>query len=368
MSTDAAGGLEPVAFHFTDISDDIRLELALYAGKLGLELLSGDDWAILAGSRSRVGALARPWVVPPALAELAHVLGVAMPADPDAQWQTARGPIRLDRPVVMGILNVTPDSFSDGGRLGSVAAAVSHAEQLLADGADIIDVGGESTRPGRVARVEPEEELARVVPVVEAIARAHPSAMISIDTVTPRVAAAALAAGAAIVNDVSGGRVDPALLHVAATHRAGLVLMHSRGNALELADYAHATDDADLLGSVLEELTAAVAQATAAGVPADHIVLDPGLGFAKTPAQSVRLLDEVAALRSLGRPILVGPSRKRFLGVLTGLPVESRDGVTAVACALAYERGARIFRVHSVIETCAALKLAVALHDGGPAA
>lgn len=363
-SQDAAGGLEPAAFHFSDITDDVRQELARYAGKIGLELLSGDGWVILAGSYSRLGALARPWVVPPALAELANALGRAMPGAPDPFWQTARGPVRLDRPVIMGILNVTPDSFSDGGHLRSVADAVAAAQALFDAGADIVDVGGESTRPGRTARVNLLEESARVVPVVEAIVAACPDGLVSVDTMTAQVARAALDEGVAIVNDVSGGRVEPELLGVVAAARAGLVLMHSRGLATDLAEYGHADYGGDTVGTVLRELEQGLGAATKAGIAADHIVLDPGLGFAKTPRQTLELLDELAALRALGRPLLVGPSRKRFLGEVTGLPAAGRDGVTAVACALAYERGARLFRVHDAASARAALQLAAALRAG----
>lgn len=174
QSMDAAGGLEPAAFHITGLDDDTRLELARYAGKIGLDLLSGDGWAILAGARSRIGALARPWLVPPELSVLADLLGRALPADPDPFWLTARGAVPLDRPVIMAILNVTPDSFSDGGGLPTVTAALKRAEVAVAEGAAILDVGGESTRPGRTWEVPADEEIRRVLPAIEAIVRQFP--------------------------------------------------------------------------------------------------------------------------------------------------------------------------------------------------
>jgi dihydropteroate synthase len=261
----------------------------------------------------------------------------------------------------MGILNVTPDSFSDGGRFTGAGAALAHAESLLRDGATIIDVGGESTRPGRTAVVSTEEELRRVVPVIEALIQAHPDLIISVDTVKSAVAKAALDRGAAIVNDVTAFRFDPAMAGVAAGAGAGAILMHSRGEPLEIASYEHADYGGDVVGGVLAELREALSAATSGGVALDAIVLDPGLGFSKTVEQSIVLFDQLPALQALGRPLLVGPSRKRFLGAITGLPVEERDRATAAACALAWERGARLFRVHAVAAAREALAIANAL-------
>jgi dihydropteroate synthase len=224
-------------------------------------------------------------------------------------------------------------------------------------------VGGESTRPGRTESVPVEEELRRVTPVVEALVRSHPDLLISVDTVKSEVARAALEAGAAIVNDVTGFRLDPAMAGVAASAGAGVILMHSRGGLLELASYEHADYGGDVVGGVLAELRESLGAATVAGVEADAVVLDPGLGFSKTVEQSVELFDQLPALQALGRPLLVGPSRKRFLGAVTGLPVEERDRATAAACALAWERGARLFRVHAVAAAREALAVAHAL-DG----
>jgi dihydropteroate synthase len=357
----SAGGIHPLAFHLTGLDPDALEALVRFGGGLGLEVVTGDDWAIVAGSRSRMSAFARPWTAPEPLMGVALQVGLAMPADPGPTWRTARGPIPLDRPVVLGILNVTPDSFSDGGRFVGADAAVAHAESLLRDGATVIDVGGESTRPGRTDVVPAEEELRRVVPVVQALVRAHPDLVVSIDTVKSSVATAALEAGAAIINDVTAFRFDPAMAGLAARSGAGVILMHSRGALLEIASYDHADYAGDVVGGVLAELRKVLSAATAAGVGQDATVLDPGFGFSKTVEQSVALFDQLPALQALGRPILVGPSRKRFLGAITGLPIEDRDRATAAACALAWERGARLFRVHAVAAAREALAIAQAL-------
>jgi dihydropteroate synthase len=283
-----------------------------------------------------------------------------MPADQPTQWQTARGSVSLDGPILVGILNVTPDSFSDGGRFAAVDAALRQGDSLLGEGATILDVGGESTRPGRSESVPLDEELRRVIPVIETLVQHHPDLMVSIDTVKAAVARAALDAGAAIVNDVSAMRLDPDLPAVVAQSGAGVILMHSRGSILEIASYTHA-QYADLVGAVLQELREALARATAAGIAVEATVVDPGFGFSKTVEQNILLLDQLTSLQALGRPILVGPSRKRFLGSITGLPVEDRDRITATACALAYNRGARLFRVHAVAAARESLALADAI-------
>ena len=358
----AADGLAPAAVRLAGLAPDTLESLRRHAGhRLGLELLTGPDWAIVAGSRSRLSALARPWGGPPELAEVAMAVGLALPAELPTAWLTARGPVPLERPVLLGILNVTPDSFSDGGRWDDPGAALARAEALLEAGAGMLDVGGESTRPGRPEPVPAAEERRRVVPVIEAIARRFPGALVSVDTVKAEVARAALDAGAAVVNDVSGGRLDPEIAPAVAAAGAGFIAMHSRGSTATMATYDQAGYGADLVGSVTAELRAALEAATAAGIEPDRVVLDPGLGFSKTPAQSLLLLDQLGALRALGRPILVGPSRKRFLGEATGREVDDRDRATAAACLLAWERGARLFRVHEPAAVSDALALAVAL-------
>jgi dihydropteroate synthase len=327
-------------------------------------VLTGENWAILAGSRSRLSALARPWTVPEPLAQIAVGIGMALPPAAATSWQTARGSVFLDRPLLVGILNVTPDSFSDGGRFAGIEAALAHAEELLAAGATILDVGGESTRPGRTEEVPAEEELRRVVPVVEALVRKYPDLVVSIDTVKAGVARAALDAGAAVVNDVSALRLDPDMGATVAAAKAGVILMHSRGSILEVSSYRHVDYGGDVVGGVLAELRAALDLAAGAGIGVESTVVDPGFGFSKTPEQNLHLFDQLAALQALGRPVLVGPSRKRFLGSVTGVPVEDRDRATATACALAYERGARLFRVHDVSSAREALALAHAMGPG----
>jgi dihydropteroate synthase len=361
LAENAAAGIETTAFHLTGLDQGALEALVPFAGGLGLEVLTGDSWAILAGSRSRLSVLARPWGVPQSLAEVAAGIGLAMPAEQPTGWQTARGALPLHRPLLVGILNVTPDSFSDGGRFAGVDAATRHGDTLLEAGAAILDVGGESTRPGRSEQVPVEEELRRVIPVIEALARHRPDLMISVDTVKAAVARAGIDAGAAIVNDVSAMRLDPEMPAVVAQSKAGVILMHSRGSILEIASYAHTDYAGDVVGGVLLELRESLARATAAGVGLDATVLDPGFGFSKTVEQNVLLLDQLGSLQALGRPILVGPSRKRFLGSVTGLPVEDRDRVTATACALAHNRGARLFRVHAVAAAREALALADAV-------
>ena len=360
----AAGGSQPLAFHVNELDQATLEALVRFAGRLGLEVLTGDSWAVVAGSRSRLSALARPWTAPEALRDVSLRLGLAIPPDPPRAWRTAQREIALDRPILVGILNVTPDSFSDGGRYAGLDAARAQADRLVREGAAIVDVGGESTRPGRDAAVPEAEELRRVVPVVEAIRRDLPEALVSVDTVKAGVARAALDAGAAILNDVTALRHDPELAAVAASAGAGMVLMHSRGTLLEIASYAHAEYGGDPVPAVLAELAAAMERATAHGVRADAIVVDPGLGFSKTPEQNMLVCDRLAALLSLGRPVLVGPSRKRFVGTITGLDAAERDRASATVCALAWERGARLFRVHDVVAAREALAVAQAI--GGP--
>jgi dihydropteroate synthase len=361
----ASGGARPAAVELSGLDDATLLALVRYAGEIGLDILTGDDWAVMGGSVARLSALARPWAVPDPLAELAGLVGRALPAEMPALWVTARGPIALDRPAILGILNVTPDSFSDGGRFLTADAALARADRLLADGARILDVGGESTRPGNEP-VPVEVERARVVPVIEALARRHPAVPISVDTVKAEVARVALEAGAAILNDVSAFRLDPAMADVAARGGAGVVLMHSRGTVSTMARLDHAEYAPDVVSGVQGELAEALDRAVTAGVVPDRIVLDPGFGFAKTAEQNLLLLDQLSALSTLGRPLLVGPSRKRFLGSVTGRDVAERDAATAAACVLAYERGARLFRVHDVAQTRDALAVASAVR-GSPA-
>ncbi len=345
LSFTTSAGLEALAFEVRDVSAATLQDVVTVGGRLGLDIITGENWAIIAGSRARLSALARPWVVPETLTDLAVALGHALPGEEPLIWQTAAGPVDLTEPVIVGIVNATPDSFSDGGAYAEPAEAARRAEALCEAGARILDVGGESTRPGAMPIPEKEERL-RIVPVIEAIRRVLPGVPISIDTTKALVARAALDAGACIVNDVSGLRLDPAMGGLCAERKAGLVLMHSRGDPGTLASDAHAEYPEGALPAVQAELAAGLERARRAGVALDRVVVDPGLGFGKTTEQSVELLAGLAVLRTLGRPILIGPSRKRFLGVLTGRAVEERDVATGVACALGWLAGARLFRVH----------------------
>jgi dihydropteroate synthase len=258
----------------------------------------------------------------------------------------------------MGILNVTPDSFSDGGRFFSLAAAVTQARRLRQEGADIIDVGGESTRPQGAREVDAKEEARRVLPVISGIIEQMPDVIVSVDTVKAEVALAALDAGAAIVNDVSAFRLDPAMGEICASAGAGVVLMHSRGTVSDMGTYTHAHYE-DVVHDVFAELRERVAVAEAAGVAAVRIALDPGLGFAKRSEHSLELLAALPELSALGYPVVVGASRKRFLGEIAGV-TEPLDRVHATVGAnvAALERGARIFRVHDVAPSRQALDVA----------
>ena len=361
LSRTSTAALEPLALEALEVPPETLEALVPTAGRFGLDVVTGEGWAVLAGARARLSALAGSGTLPAALSPLVQALGAAMPGDEPNVWRTAHGPVSLDRPVLVGVLNVTPDSFSDAGRWATVEAAVARGEQLLQDGARILDVGGESTRPARPAVVDEEEERRRTIPVIAALARRFPGALISIDTVKAGVARTAAEAGAAIINDVSAGRLDPEILRVAAQSRAGLVLMHSRGDVSDMASYDHAHYPAGVVPAVVGELRQRLEAARLAGVEFEATVVDPGLGFAKTPLQSITLCRQLGALRALGRPILVGPSRKRFIGELTGQPVERRDLGTAAACLLAWQQGARLFRVHEVVPTRDALAVAAGI-------
>ena len=277
------------------------------------------------------------------------------------RWSIGRGSIDFTKPRVMGILNVTPDSFWDGGLHSGVTAALHQAENMLNGGADIIDVGGESTRPG-AQPVAAADEIARVVPVIAAIVREFPAAVISVDTVKSETARAAADTGAAIVNDVSGLRLDAALADVAVEFGLGLVIMHSRGNVAEMAQYRTASYGADVVGDVVRELQASVQTALDRGAAAATIAVDPGLGFSKRTEDSVAVLRALDRVAALGHPVLVGPSRKRFVGELSGgLPPEARLPGTIAVCVAALAKGAHIFRVHDVAETRRALDAAHAI-------
>jgi len=264
-----------------------------------------------------------------------------------------QGPVRLPSralaldqgPVVMGILNVTPDSFSDGGCFLDPAAAADHASRMLAEGARIIDVGPESTRPG-ASPVPDAEQVRRAVPVIERIRREHPEAIISIDTRSARVAEAALDAGAEIVNDVSALRADSDMAELVARRRAAVVLMHMKG---EPRTMQIRPSYGDVMGEIVAFLRERAEAAVEAGIGRDRILVDPGIGFGKTTAHNLEILARLGELHQLELPILVGPSRKRFLGEILGIE-SPRDRLmgTAGAVAVAAVAGVHVFRVHDV--------------------
>jgi dihydropteroate synthase len=268
---------------------------------------------------------------------------------------TADRLLRLDHPVVMCVVNVTPDSFSDGGRYQDLDAAVAHGVALVGDGADIVDVGGESTRPG-ADRVDAETEIARVVPVIRELTRA--GVPVSIDTSRAAVAAAALEAGAVVVNDVSGGLADPGMAAVVAAAGCPWILMHWRGHSRRMADLAVY---ADVVAEVRAELLDRVTDATKAGVAPERIILDPGIGFAKTAEHNWALSRHLDGLIELGYPVLFGASRKTYLGrLLAGpdgapRPVDGREAATIATSVLAVAAGAWGVRVHDVRATADAL-------------
>jgi dihydropteroate synthase len=276
-------------------------------------------------------------------------------------WRTARGAVSLDRPLVAGILNLTPDSFWRDSRHAALPGALAAAERMLEDGADILDMGGESTRPG-ASRVPEADERARILPLIREAARRWPAVPLAVDTMKAGVADTALAEGAWIVNDVGGLRLDAELGAVAARHGAGLVLMHSRGDVENMASYDLAEYGGDPVGAVEAELLAAVERARAMGVADDHIVLDPGLGFAKRTGHSVAVLAHLDRLAAHPWPVMVGPSRKRFVGELSGgLAAEQRLEGTIAACVVALLAGARLFRIHDVAPVRRALDVAEAI-------
>ncbi|AKA05241.1 dihydropteroate synthase [Streptomyces noursei ZPM] len=274
-----------------------------------------------------------------------------------------------DRCAVMGVVNVTPDSFSDGGEWFDTELAVKHGLDLVAQGADIVDVGGESTRPG-AARVDEAEELRRVVPVVRELAAA--GVVVSVDTMRAAVAERAVEAGARLVNDVSGGLADPAMVPTVAAHHVPFVVMHWRGQSIDMNNRAVY---ADVVGEVVDELAASVERAVAGGVDPERIIIDPGLGFAKEAGHDLALVAELGRLRALGRPLLVAASRKRFLGrVLAGgegaapPPARERDAATAAVSAIVAREGAWSVRVHEVRASADAVRVARAVEGAARAA
>jgi dihydropteroate synthase len=268
-----------------------------------------------------------------------------------AHWQTTRFRIALDKPLVMGIVNVTPDSFSDGGKHGEAHAAIAHCERLLAEGAELLDIGGESSRPG-APTLSPQEEWARVEPVLKAALRL--GVPVSVDTYKPSTMERALALGVDIINDIQALQMPGAAEVVAAHPSCGMCLMHMRGDPTSMQSL---TGYGDITREVAEFLAARAAHQRQLGVAADRIMLDPGYGFAKTVEQNFQLLREQAQLLKLGYPLLVGWSRKSSLGAITGRPVEQRLAGSLAAALAAVAQGARVLRVHDVAATVDALKV-----------
>ncbi|KGR77549.1 dihydropteroate synthase [Ureibacillus sinduriensis] len=251
--------------------------------------------------------------------------------------------------IVMGILNVTPDSFSDGGKFNSVNRAVQHAKEMVANGAKIIDIGGESTRPG-YTRISDEEEIARVVPVIEALLKEVP-AILSIDTYKSSVARAAVEAGAHMINDIWGAKGDPEIANVAAEFNVPIILMHNR----EEASYNNYFED------YMEDLQKSIDIVKEAGVPEAHIILDPGIGFVKNLQQSIETMQRLEELVAMGYPVLLATSRKRLIGTVLNLPLDERVEGTAATCAFGVMKGCHIVRVHDVKEVARTVKMIDAL-------
>jgi dihydropteroate synthase len=262
--------------------------------------------------------------------------------------------------AIMGILNVTPDSFSDGGTYEDTGAAVAQAARLAAEGASIVDVGGESTRPG-AGPVPAEAELRRVLPVIEGIDALGLDVRISVDTMKLEVAEAAVAAGATYVNDVTAFRHDPDMAALVADRGLDCCLMHMLGEPRTMQQEPRYEDVVDDVRAFLEERLAA---AVAAGVPEERVQLDPGIGFGKTVEHNLELLRRLGELQAIGRPLVIGTSRKTFLGRITGREVAERVHATVATTVLAYERGARVFRVHDVAPTADALAVTAATLAG----
>jgi dihydropteroate synthase len=278
-------------------------------------------------------------------------------------WQTRRRRLDLTRHgSIMGVVNVTPDSFSDGGRFLSVPAAVAHGRALLAEGADILDVGGESTRPG-AEPVPPDEQMRRVLPVITEL-RAQSNALISVDTASAEVAAAAITAGADIINDVTGLRGDPAMTRVAAETGAGVVIMHMQGEPRTMQINPHYRD---VVREVRDFFIERLEAAEKAGLGAAAIVFDPGVGFGKTLEHNLSLLAAVETLAPAPeRPLLLGASRKSFIGSVIGsTDIADRNWPTVALTSLGRERGARIFRVHDVLPNVHALRMTEAMLFAG---
>ncbi len=265
----------------------------------------------------------------------------------------------LPLPAVMGILNVTPDSFFDGGRYVEAGKAFARAAQIIMEGAGIVDIGGQSSRPGAAQSLTDEQEAARVLPVLEGVRRQFPETVLSVDTTRESVARRALAAGADLINDIRALQDSPGLAEEIARHRAGVVLMHMQGRPETMQ---HNPRYGDVVGEILAFLEARAAFAVSRGIRPESVILDPGIGFGKTPEHNLMILRHLADFRSLGFPLLVGVSRKAFIGgILGGAPPDARLIGSVAALMEARMRGADLFRVHDVRESAEALAVSTAL-------
>ncbi len=281
-----------------------------------------------------------------------------LPTQPQVSIKLGSCSLKLDEPRIMGIVNNTPDSFSGDGIGGDVRAAIRAGLSMFENGADIVDVGGESTRP-RAASVKLDEELRRTIAVVEGLSKIHPG-RVSIDTMKPEVAEAALYAGAAVVNDVSGLR-NPLMREVVAEHDAAVIIMHMRGVPRTMQVNPRYRD---VVGDIMTYLEARIDEAQSAGIDPRKIMVDPGIGFGKTISHNLEILRRLREFKALGKPIVVGVSRKSFIGGISGSPASERLPGSIAAAVLAFREGANIVRVHDVAETAKALKVAHAIITG----
>lgn len=269
------------------------------------------------------------------------------------------GVLPLNRTLIMGVLNVTPDSFSDGGKFSEPEIAIKHAFQMLDDGADIIDIGGESTRPG----AEPlpiDTELKRVIPIIQSVIKSRPKAVISIDTYKCTVAEESIKAGAKIVNDISGLGFDPKMKEIVREYNVPIVIMHIKGTPLNMQENPHYED---LMSELIEYFHERVNLALKAGIQKNQIIVDPGIGFGKRLEDNYEILHRLNELVSLDYPVLVGPSRKSFVGKVLNLPPPERIWGTAAAVAIAVNNGANIIRVHDVKEMIQVVRIAEKINN-----
>lgn len=287
-------------------------------------------------------------------------MSVKFPSLPAIRIPGLPGDHAFTPPLVMGIVNVTPDSFSDGGNLTGTDAAVKYAERLIEDGADILDIGGESTRPG-AHKVSIDEEIARTAPIVRTLRERGCTAPISIDTMKSEVAVAALDAGANILNDVTAGEHDDGMFRLCAARGCTLILMHMRGTP---RDMQRQTEYADVVSEVRDYLQARVESAAAAGVARENVWIDPGFGFAKLPEHNCELVAKLGEIAALGLPVLLGASRKSTLGHLTGRPVTDREPESLAAALIGALNGASVLRVHEPGPVRRALAVAQAMTQG----